>query len=191
MTSCCRAYEHAALACCSLVMVACQPADDSVDPSPPVMSAAAAADETASPLEGAWRLVAIQYIDSAGTVTEGTPQESLFIFTRDYYSMGYSHHEAPSPVFADPWSPTEAELQERFSALVVNAGTWELNGSVLNLRPEFALWPAVIDSRTEIEIELSGDELTLTYLEQVAADGTSDPWYAGGARYVLRLERRR
>ena len=144
---------------------------------------------SASPLEGAWRLVEIQYVASDGGITDGTPQESLFLFSDDHYSVGYSHHEAPSPPFAAPWSPTESEKRDRFSSLVVNAGTYELTGSSLILRPEFAVYPAVINSEAKVEYVVSGDTLTLTYIDHVAADGVADPYYVAGERYLLRLTR--
>jgi len=143
------------------------------------------------PLQGAWRLVAIEYVAADGRATAGTPQESLFLFADGRYSMGYSHHPARSPRFAAPFSPTEAERRERFSALVTNAGRYHLTDSRLVLRPEFALYPSVIDSETRIGVGVSGDTATLTYVDQRTADGVADPYYEGGAKYVLRLVRLR
>lgn len=156
----------------TLTITACQPTEDSA--SPPV---------------GAWRLVAIQLIAADGTTTGDTPQESLFLFTEDYYSMGYAQGEERSPLFSDPWNPTETEERERFSSLTVNAGTYELSGSQLVLLPQFALWPVVINSQATIEFELSGDTLTLTYIDHVGAHGTKGPLLEGGAKYLLRLVR--
>jgi hypothetical protein len=103
--------------------------------------------------------------------------------------MGYAQGEKRSPLFSDPWNPTETEEQERASLLTVNAGTYELSGSQLVIVPQFALWPVVINGRSTIEYELSGDTLTLTKFNQVGADGVIRPFYAGGGKYLLRLVR--
>ena len=92
-------------------------------------------------------------------------------------------------MFSDSWNPTETEERERFSLLTVNAGGYELSGSQLVLRPQFALYPAVINSQATIEFELSGDTLTLTYVDVVGADGSKPPIVEGGAKRLLRLVR--
>jgi hypothetical protein len=179
--------------CVALLLVlpfsACQTAESSAETPSADATAAQRTTPSVSLLAGAWRLVAIQEVDSDGNTVAFTPQESLFLFTDEYYSMGYSFHESPSPVFAEPWSPTDSEMQERFSSLVVNAGTYELTESEFVLRPEFALWPIVINGEATIEYELVGDELTLVYVNFVGGGGVSYPYYEAGGRYVLRLER--
>jgi hypothetical protein len=134
-------------------------------------------------------LVAIQTIAADGTATDHTPQESLFLFTDDFYSMGYAEGEERSPLFSDSWDPSETEERERFSFLTVNAGTYELSGSQLVLRPQFALYPVVINSQATLDLELSGDTLTLTYVEFVGADGSKPPDVEGGTKRLLRLVR--
>ena len=143
----------------------------------------------ATSLNGAWELISSQYIARDGSITEGTPNESFFIFTDDYYSMGYSYHRVPSPMFEDPWSPTEAERMARYSALAVNAGSYELIDSLMVLRPRFALYPSVMNSRTEIIYELAADSLTMIYYMQTSADGVQHPYYQEGNKLVLHLRR--
>ncbi len=172
----------------TLIMAACQPAGDSAAPLPATDNSTDVIEASDSPLAGAWRLVEIQQIASDGTTTEVTPQESLFLFTKDHYSVGYAQGEERSPLFSDSWNPTETEERERFSVLTVNAGTYELSGSQLILRPQFALWPVVISSQDTYECEVSGDTLTLRNIDFVGADGSKDPILEGGAR-ILRLVR--
>ena len=173
----------------TLTITACQPTGDSADPSPAVATSTDENEASVSPLVGAWQLVARQTIAADGTTTDDTPQESLFLFTEDYYSMGYAQGEERSPLFSDPWNPTETEEQERFSSLTVNAGPYELSGSQLILRPQFALYPVVINAQETIEFELSGDTLTLTYIDIVGADGSTPFFLEGGAKTLLRLVR--
>ena len=134
-------------------------------------------------------MVAIQTIAADGTTTSDTPQESLFLFTEDFYSMGYAEGEERSPLFSESWNPTETEERERFTLLTVNAGTYELSGSQLVLLPQFALYPAVVNSQATIEFELSGDTLTLTYVDFVGADGSKPPNVEEGSKRLLRLVR--
>jgi len=74
----------------TLTIAACQPTGDSADPSLAVATSTDANEALTSPLVGAWGLVAIQTIAADGNTTSDTPQESLFLFTEDYYSMGYA-----------------------------------------------------------------------------------------------------
>ena len=175
-----------AAAVAMVFILGCQPADEPTD-------ASATPARLAPPdgLQGAWRLTEIEYVAADGSVTGGTPQESLLYFGAGYYFMGYSHHETPSRVFDDPWSPTPDEALERASGLVVNSGRYELTEGGLLLHPDFAWYPVVVGSRAIIEAEVVGDALVLTYIDQVGVDGVSDPYYAGGAKYVLSLERMR
>ena len=161
----------------TLAVMACEPA-----------GGPEATEAPASPLVGAWNLVGSQVAAADGTATVNTPQESLFLFTSDgHYSMAYAVGETASGVFADAWAPTDAEGLERWSGLTVNAGRYELSGSQVVLVPEFALYPVVMNSRATIEFEISGNDLTLTYVDFVGSDGSQPPGVPEGGQTVLRL----
>jgi hypothetical protein len=134
-------------------------------------------------------VVAVQDIAADGTITNYTPQESFVLFTEDYYSMAYAVGDERFQMFSERWAPNEAERIERFSSLTVNAGPYHVSGAQLVVKPQFALYPEVITGTSEIEYELSGNTLTLTYFGQVSADGVSHPYYEEGAKYLVQFER--
>jgi len=171
----------------TLTITACQPTQDSAEPS---QATSTEADEpAASPLEGAWRLVARHVIAADGTTTDDTPQENLFLFTENHYSIAYASGDERFPLFSERWNPTETEKADRFSSMVVNTGTYELTGSKLVTRPLFALVPGYINGEAEIDYELSGDTLTLTYVNIVSSEGVQISYFAEGNKSLLRLIR--
>jgi hypothetical protein len=173
----------------ALVLTGCQPAEDSASLSQNAETSAEVEKTPEEALAGAWKVVAIQDIAADGTITDYTPQESFVLFTEDYYSMAYAEGEERFQMFSERWTPNEAEQVERFSSLTVNAGLYHVSGSQLVVKPQFALYPEVMTGTSEIEYELSGDTLTLTYVGQVSGDGVEGPFYEGGAKYVVQFER--
>ena len=59
--------------------------------------AAPSPSEEGGPLEGAWRLTGLVDVAADGTRTDFTPQESLFLFRGDHYSMAYAFGDQRSP----------------------------------------------------------------------------------------------
>ncbi len=69
---------------------------------------APAQSDSAGPLEGAWQLTGIVNVAVDGTRTDDTPQESLFLFSGDHYSMAFAYG-APSPPYAALFTPTDED----------------------------------------------------------------------------------
>ena len=115
----------------SLFIVLCGCAAPSVteEASPAVVT------EETGPLEGAWRLTGLVEVAADGARTSFTPQESLFLFRGANYSMAYAVGEERSPAYAELFTPTDQESVARFSALTVNAGTYDVAGSTATLTP--------------------------------------------------------
>ncbi len=168
--------SHASVGALLLVLVGC--------------SATSTSQET-GPLEGAWRLTGIVDVSADGSRAAYTPQESLFIFSRDHYSMAYAFGDERSPAFAEPFTPTDEERVARFNSMVVNTGTYEVSGSTATLRPLFARVPAFVGGFAELDYEVSGDQLTLRWRRTVSATGVENPFTAGGGSTELTLTRLR
>ena len=75
------------------------------------------------------------------------PFPNLIIFTRKYYSMIWIFGPEAKRPFAKRWSPTDAEKIQRFDSLVVNAGTYAVEGSTLIARPLVARIPDFMGER--------------------------------------------
>ncbi|SRR6266545_2637689 len=108
-----------------------------------VLSASAAFGQTKSPVAGVWRIaetVMPGRNPAAKGVTPTNPQPGLLIFTKGYYS-GMGTGGQPRAVVApakDPRNLTDAEKiarYEQWKPFVANAGTYEINGSMLIMRP--------------------------------------------------------
>lgn len=152
---------------------------------------ATSTSQQAGPLEGAWRLTSIVDVSADGSRTVHTPQESLFLFSGDHYSMAYAIGDESTAVFAEPFNPTDEERVARFSSMTVNTGTYEVSGSTATLRPLFARVPEFVGGFAELAYEVSGDQLTLRWRRTVSAAGVENPFTAGGGSTELTLARLR
>ena len=74
----------------------------------------------------------------------------------------------------------------QFTPLIVNTGTYEVDGSVVNMKPLLAKSPEFIGGSATMKFQVDGDILTLTTSTIVAADGSTPP---GEFSIVLTLRR--
>jgi len=135
-----------------------------------------------NPLDGAWTLVAIQNSNDSGT-TNSTPQESLFLFAGNHYSMAYVEGAQRAPYYATRFNPTDEENLARVKSMTVNAGTMEIEGNRITVHPLVARVPEFVGGRADHEYTLSGDTLTLHWLRTTSADGVVNG--AGGTILTL------
>ena len=139
------------------------------------------------PLNGSWRVVTMQLVAADGTTTDLPAHESLLIFADGYYSIGYAFGgERPAP-YAERWHPTDVERIKRFRSILVNAGTYRIDGDRLVARPLFALAPEFVEGRGEFTFRFVGDALELTWEKSFAFDGLEYP--SAGTVTRLRLAR--
>jgi len=160
--------------------------------SPPTPAAqdpavAAAADAPTTPLEGAWQVVEMrqEYPDGRGYPLH--PRESFFLFAGSGYSIAWAYGDGPSPLYAERWRPTEEERLARFGSMLVNAGTFEVDGDRMVAHPRFALAPELAGGEVRFRFSFSGDTLRLSWDETYSVDGI--PYPSDGASTVLRLVR--
>ncbi len=138
-------------------------------------------------LHGAWRLVTMQLISADQDTVKVPVQESLFVFGGGYYSIAYAFGNERSPTYAERWHPSEGEKAARFSSLIVNAGSYRIDGSDLYGRPLFALAPEFVGGRADFSFQFVADTLELTWQRSVAFDGLEYP--SAGTVTLLRLVR--
>jgi len=119
-------------------------------------------------LQGAWRVTEI-VVTGANAVTNTSPQPSLYIFTKQHYSIMTVNGTAPRKDFGTPKDPaklTDAEKNARYEAwdvLTANSGTYQVSGNVLTTRPLVAKNPAVMTGPAATrEFRIQGNTLTLT-----------------------------
>ena len=122
--------------------------------------------QTASSLQGAWRVTKV-VVTGANAQTNTAPQPGLYVFTKQHYSIvsigGTDSRKDFGPA-QDPAKLTDAEKMARFEAwrpLTANSGTYQVSGNTLKTLPLVAKDPAVIGREATREFRLDGDTLTL------------------------------
>ena len=158
-------------------------------PSPAAQDPAAVASTgtPATPLEGAWQVVEMRQELPDGTGYDLHPRESFVLFAGTDYSIAWAYGDGPSPLYSERWKPTEEERLARFGSMLVNSGTFELDGDRMVAHPRFALAPELVGGEVRFRFSFSRDTLRLSWDETISVDGV--PYPSGGASTVLRLVR--
>lgn len=117
-------------------------------------------------IQGAWRVAEV-VVTGANASSNTTPQPSLYVFTKQHYSITTINGSAPRKDVAaakDPAKLTDAEKIARFemwNPFTANAGTYSVKGSTLTTTPIVAKNQGVIGRAATREFQLSGNTLTL------------------------------
>src|SRR6478672_1143808 len=75
------------------------------------------------PLEGAWQVMDVG----------GMPVAGLYIFTGTHYSMMFATKDRPQ--IDDTNKATADELRAMWGPMAANAGTYEVSGNIVTIRP--------------------------------------------------------
>lgn len=113
-----------------------------------VLTSSAAFAQTKSPVEGVWKVAEV-VLPGGNPAAKDTPttnssaQPGLLIFTKGYYSaMGTEGQKRAAVEPAkDPKNLTDAEKiarYEQWKRFIANAGTYEINGSMLSMHATVA-----------------------------------------------------
>ncbi|MGD8700413.1 MAG: lipocalin-like domain-containing protein [Gemmatimonadales bacterium] len=143
---------------------------------------------SAGPLEGAWRLREVRLTGPEGESVEGRPLPGLYLFTREHYSIVRMLGPQLPPDNDRLWHPTMAEKARQHDAIIVNAGMYEVNDSILTTHPMAAKTPEFIGGRTIYTWSIVADSLWLTTLDIRSRDEVQDP-FVGNYRLVIKLVR--
>ena len=113
-------------------------------------------------LQGAWQVVEVAITGPGARVVK--PHATLIIFSGKYYSRTEVHSEEPRPVLIDAAKANADELRAVWGPFVAEAGTFELSGDLLTLRPTVAKNPAAMagGAFTVMSYRLNGNVLTVT-----------------------------
>ena len=117
-------------------------------------------------IQGAWRVTEVT-VTGAGASTNKSPQPSLYLFTKQHYSIMFVRGSAPRKDFAEAANPgklTDVEKLARFESydpFTANSGTYQISGNTLTTHPEVAKRPAVMGSTGTVEFKIEGNTLTL------------------------------
>ena len=127
---------------------------------------ALASAQSAPSLPGAWRVTEV-IVTGANASTNSSPQPSLYIFTRQHYSIlsvGGTTARKAAAAPKDPARLTDAEKlaqYELWNPFTANSGTYQVNGTTLTTRPLVAKNPGVMGGTQTREFKIEGTTLTL------------------------------
>ena len=111
-------------------------------------------------LRGVWKITEISVTSPDTNWTTREPQPGLYIFFDTHYSTALIPENKSRPTFSD--QTTDEERLAAFVNFVSNAGTYEVTGSTLAVRPMVAKVPsAMTGSGFSYEYSLEGDLLVL------------------------------
>jgi len=167
-----RSCEHAIILGL-LALGACQPA--------PPSEAASSPNE----LSGAWSLVAVDPGGGAPVIAPSQP--GLYIFTDTHYSGVFAPGPEPRVGSAVSFQPTEEEIIAQYQTIIVNTGTYEVDGSTITFRPMLAKSPEFVGGHQTSTFRIQSDTLVLSEQATLASDGSSPP-QAGGTLTLVRVE---
>lgn len=136
---------------------------------------------------GAWQVREIARQDVARSHSD-RPLPSVFIFTEHHYSMMWLPNFDSQRSFAQRWMPTDEEKIARFNSLIVNAGSYSIEGSTLTAHPVVARMPDFVGGKLICDIRVDKDTMWLKFVDEYSFDGVQAPWVKDGGLTLI-LER--
>lgn len=139
------------------------------------------ADNRSSPLQGVWSVVRVDLPDGSAI---DPAQPGLYIFTTSHYSAVYTPGAGPRVKSATSFVPTTDEMVAQYQTLIVDSGSYEINGSSFTLRPMIAKSPGVVGGYLTGTFSLSGDTLVLRHEHLFDLKGIELPDFEEGLTFV-------
>jgi len=124
-------------------------------------------------LEGVWRIEQANVIDSLGQATNMNAQRSLVIFTQGYYSFVWTFGSNTRNRANESFNPTDTEKIAAYNSIIVNTGTYELNGSKLVTKPLAAKSEEFVGGYANYEFRMEDDVLYLEVTDLASVDNVS------------------
>jgi hypothetical protein len=119
---------------------------------------------TSEPLQGVWQVVEVRVTGpTPQTITIPEPRPNLTILTARHYSRVEIHAER-RPMLSDATTASADELRAAWGPFVGEAGTYEVSGNLITMRPIAAKNPPAMvpGAFTTWTYKLTGDTLVVT-----------------------------
>jgi hypothetical protein len=116
-------------------------------------------------IQGVWQVVEVRMSGpNPSTIPIPEPRPNLTIITARHYSRVQVEAEGPRPVLADASKASADELRATWGPFVGEAGTYEIKGNLITMRPIAARNPAAMvhGAYTTWSFKLTGDTLLVT-----------------------------
>ncbi len=139
-------------------------------------------------IEGVWQVSRIDREYSLDSIA--SPLPSQIIFTKSHYSIVWMPGSKAMRAFDKRWEPTEEEKLRRYEEIVVNTGSYTIDGDQLKIEPVVSRVPEFMGGFIIYEYRWSADKLVLTFIDEETFDGVTAPWVeTRGGREHLTLVR--
>ena len=128
-------------------------------------SASVEAQTRTGSIQGVWQVVEVRVSGpSPSTITIPEPRPNLTIITARHYSRVQVEADGPRPVLANVAKASADELRATWGPFVGEAGTYEITGNLITMRPIAAKNPAAMmhGAFTTWSFKLTGDTLLVT-----------------------------
>jgi len=128
-------------------------------------SANAEAQTKTGSIQGVWQVVEVRMTGpNPATIAIPEPRPNLAIITAKYYSRVQVEAEGPRPVLANVAQASADELRATWGPFVGEAGSYEIKGNLITMRPIAAKNPAAMmrGAFTTWSFKLTGDTLLVT-----------------------------
>jgi hypothetical protein len=111
-------------------------------------------------IQGVWEAVEVKTTGPGARTIK--PQPNLALFGATHYSRTQVSADRPRPALEDPATATADELRATWGPFVAEAGTYEIRGNMLTLRPIVAKNPAAVGSAIVYSLLVDGDAIRAT-----------------------------
>ena len=139
----------------------------------------------ANDLFGVWSLTSVDPGNGSPLIDPSQP--GLYIFKAGYYSAVFALGTSPRIKSDVSFQPTPEEMVAQYESIIVNAGTYEMNGSTVTFRPIISKYPGFVGGYKTRTFRVDGDTLVLSDYTLVSVDGNSRANF-GGSLTLLRVE---
>ncbi len=114
-------------------------------------------------VQGVWKTVEIAFPGPDGRTLTNL-QANLSVFAAKHYSRTVIESNGPRPILADASKATADELRATWGPFSGEAGTYDVKGDVITMRPLVAKNPAVMvqGAYTAYAFKLAGDTMWMT-----------------------------
>lgn len=123
-----------------------------------------AAQSKTGTMQGVWQVVEVTITGSQARTISFATRPNLTILTPGHYSRVEVQADGPRPVAADVAKATADELRAMWGPFVAEAGTYDVTGDVMTMRPIASKNPAVMGPGVFITYtyKLTGDTMWMT-----------------------------
>ena len=129
-----------------------------------VISPGVAAQSAQGSIQGVWQVVEATITGPGARTIAFAERPNLTIITARHYSRVEVQADGPRPILADVAKASADELRAVWGPFVGEAGTYEVTGNLITMRPIASKNPAVMGPGVFItySYNLDGDTLSLT-----------------------------